>query len=221
MDNTRNQDKRPKSCQTAKIFLIQNHISDMGEPMESDEDGGSDLGEVEFQEDSPVNPEVVELLSSDDDNVGKAAKKEGKAKNDVTTDVMEGENDITTEVVDLDAEDEKSSKAPKEKAGSSSKEKEKKKKKRQKPEVPSDESYYDSLSPKEMKYLKKNLLSEAELSQSSIVCTACYKQVNYKQEGAMMRHADLAVPVCKRYSIYLFILMLFFCFLSYHLLFLS
>ena len=170
--------------------------------MESDEDGGSDLGEVEFQEDSPVNPEVVELLSSDDENGGKAAKKEVKAKNDVTTDAMEGENDITTEVVDLDAEDEKSSKAPKEKAGSSKeKEKEKKKKKRQKPDVPSDESYYDSLPPKEMKYLKKNLLSEAELSQSSIVCTACYKQVNYKQEGAMMRHADLAVPVCKRYNI--------------------
>ena len=160
--------------------------------MESDEDGGSDLGEVEFQEDSPVDPEVVELLSSDEDKGSKAAK---KPKNDVTTDVLEGENDITTEVVDLDGEDEKSGKA------GSSKEKEKdkkKKKKRQKPDVPSDESYYDSLPPKELKYLKKNLTSEEELSRSSIVCTACYKQVNYKQEGAMMRHADLAVPVCKR-----------------------
>merc|ERR1712013_281629 len=37
-----------------------------------------------------------------------------------------------------------------------------------------------------------------ELDTQTIVCTACFKQVNYKQEGAVMRHPDLAVPVCRK-----------------------
>merc|ERR1712130_704470 len=72
------------------------------------------------------------------------------------------------------------------------------KKKKKKKKTITDEEYFADVSSKEMKYLKKHLVSEKELDTQTIVCTACFKQVNYKQEGAVMRHADLAVPICKK-----------------------
>lgn len=62
----------------------------------------------------------------------------------------------------------------------------------------SDEKYYATVSKEEMSYLKENFLSEEELEKTTINCTACYQQVTHKQEGSVLRHPDLAVPVCKK-----------------------
>ena len=62
----------------------------------------------------------------------------------------------------------------------------------------SDEQYYSSVTEKEMKYLKKHQLPGSELDASPVVCTACHKGMDHKQEGAVVRHAALAVPICRK-----------------------
>merc|ERR1719233_752309 len=48
-----------------------------------------------------------------------------------------------------------------------------------------------------MKYYKKHVLSEKELDDSTMVCTVCFRQVNHRQGGTVVRHPDLGVPICK------------------------
>ena len=62
----------------------------------------------------------------------------------------------------------------------------------------SDDQYYLSVTEKEMKYLKKHQLPGSELEASPVVCTACHKGMDHKQEGAVVRHTALAVPICRK-----------------------
>jgi hypothetical protein len=62
----------------------------------------------------------------------------------------------------------------------------------------SDSQYFLAVPEEEQNYQKKHLLASAALQERSVICTACYKQIDFKQEGAIVRHADLAVPVCMK-----------------------
>lgn len=61
-----------------------------------------------------------------------------------------------------------------------------------------DDEWFESLPDAEKKFYHKHLLDEKSLEESSIVCTSCFRQINHKQAGAVMRHPHLGVPVCKQ-----------------------
>ena len=61
-----------------------------------------------------------------------------------------------------------------------------------------DDEWFQSLPDVEKKFYQKNLLDEKSLEESTIVCTSCFRQINHKQAGAVMRHPHLGVPVCKQ-----------------------
>merc|ERR1712032_1204391 len=158
--------------------------------VESEEDTEvSDVESVKFEMEDEVveNGADVINLDSDDDEV--VIEKEVKEEQDDGIEVIDvQQNGKEPEKEGGDSDD-------KAEAGSSENGKKKKKKKKK---SMTDEEYFADVSSKEMKYLKKHLTLEKELDTQTIVCTACFKQVNYKQEGAVMRHADLAVPICKK-----------------------
>ena len=59
-------------------------------------------------------------------------------------------------------------------------------------------NWLSELSDEDKSYFKKHLLTENDLDDSTIVCTACFRQVNHKHAGAVLRHSELGVPVCKQ-----------------------
>ena len=61
-----------------------------------------------------------------------------------------------------------------------------------------DDQWFSELSAEEIKYHKKNFLSEKDLDDVTIVCTSCFRQINHKQAGSVLRHPHLGVPVCKQ-----------------------
>ena len=61
-----------------------------------------------------------------------------------------------------------------------------------------DDEWFQSLPEAETKFYKKNFLDGKSLEESSIVCTSCFRQINHKQAGAVMRHPHLGVPICKQ-----------------------
>merc|ERR1711997_852614 len=132
--------------------------------------------------------DVINLDSDDDEVVIEKEVKEEQDDGIEVIDVQQNGNGKEPEKEGGDSDD---------KGEGASSENGKKKKKKKKKSM-TDEEYFADVSPKEMKYLKKHLTLEKELDTQTIVCTACFKQVNYKQEGAVMRHADLAVPICKK-----------------------
>ena len=67
-----------------------------------------------------------------------------------------------------------------------------------KKKIPNDDEWFAQIQEKEMKYYKKHLLLEKELDESTVVCTACFRQVNHKHAGAVVRHPALGVPICKQ-----------------------
>ena len=159
--------------------------------LEEEEEEDTEVSDVEsvkfeMEDEADENGADVINLDSDDDEV--VIEKELKEENDdgieVIDDVKQNGKGAEKEGGDSDDKAENAS--------------ENGKKKKKKKKSITDEEYFADVSSKEMKYLKKHLVSEKELDTQTIVCTACYKQVNYKQEGAVMRHADLAVPICKK-----------------------
>ena len=67
-----------------------------------------------------------------------------------------------------------------------------------KKKILNDDDWFEQISEKEMKYYKKHVLIDKELDESTVVCTACFRQVNHKHAGAVVRHPDLGVPICKQ-----------------------
>ena len=61
-----------------------------------------------------------------------------------------------------------------------------------------DDEWFESLPEAETRFYKKNFLDGKSLEESSIVCTSCFRQINHKQAGAVMRHPHLGVPICKQ-----------------------
>ena len=61
-----------------------------------------------------------------------------------------------------------------------------------------DETWFDNLSQEEKSHHEKHLLTDKDLQESCIVCTSCFRQINHKQVGAVMRHPHLGVTVCKQ-----------------------
>merc|ERR1712029_241525 len=61
-----------------------------------------------------------------------------------------------------------------------------------------DEQWIADLDKAELKYHKKHLLDEKELEECSIVCTSCFKQINHKNVGSVLRHPQLGVPICRQ-----------------------
>ena len=61
----------------------------------------------------------------------------------------------------------------------------------------SDEEWLDSLPEKERNWYQRNLLSSEQIDSKIIVCTACFKQTNHRNEGEVSRHPTLGVPICK------------------------
>jgi len=174
--------------------------------MTDDSDDGS-LGSVEMAME-PDETEVIELDSAEDEVMEVEEDEEGiqlieldeakgaTSKQNGDTHKGESEKEKPKKSKKSDQSDDSDDKqnGPSEKDSGKSK----KPKKKSYKDDESDESFYSNLSPKELKSLKKSLMSEKDLDQNSMVCTACYKQVNYKQEGAVLRHTDLAVPICKK-----------------------
>ena len=158
--------------------------------MESEEETEvSDVESVKFEMEEDVDENDADVINLDsDDEAVVIIEKEVKEAKDDGIEVIE--------VQQNGREPEKEGGDSDEKAEDASENGKKKKKKKKK--TITDEEYFADVSSKEMKYLKKHLVSEKELDTQTIVCTACFKQVNYKQEGAVMRHADLAVPICKK-----------------------
>ena len=153
--------------------------------MEEEEDD-TDVESIKFEmEDEPDEngADVIDLDSDGDEVI-------------IEEEVKEAADD-GIEVIDVQQNEEGSKEKggdPEDKTENASESKKKKKKKKSL----TDEEYFAEVSSKELKYLKKHLIPEKDLDTQTIVCTACYKQVNYKQEGAVMRHEDLAVPICKK-----------------------
>merc|ERR1712096_79330 len=67
-----------------------------------------------------------------------------------------------------------------------------------KKKILSDDEWFAGIGSKELKFYKKNMGSEEKMEENTIVCTACYRQINHKIPGMVLRHPDLGVPVCKQ-----------------------
>lgn len=174
--------------------------------MSDDSDDGS-LGSVEMEME-PDETEVIDLDSAEDEPMQFEEDEEGiqlieldeakdatnKQNGDTHKGKTEEEKPKKSKKSDQSEDSDNKPNGPSEEDSGKSK----KPKKKTYKDDESDESFYSNISPKELKSLKKNLMSEKDLDQNSIICTACYKQVNYKQEGAVLRHSDLAVPICKK-----------------------
>ena len=162
---------------------------DEEEEVEMEEEDDTDVGSVKFEmEEDPADngADVIDLDSESDEVV---IEKQVQEVQDEGVDLIEVQKNGERSKKEEGTSDKKSEE------GIENRKNEKKKKKKK---HITDEDHFAEVASKEMKYLKKHLISERELDTQTIVCTACFKQVNYKQEGAVMRHPDLAVPVCRK-----------------------
>ena len=62
----------------------------------------------------------------------------------------------------------------------------------------SNEEWFSNLPAEEILHHKEHVLDALELERESVVCTSCFRQINHKQAGAVLRHPVLGVAVCKQ-----------------------
>ena len=62
----------------------------------------------------------------------------------------------------------------------------------------SNEEWFSNLPAEELLHHKEHVLDALELERESVVCTSCFRQINHKQAGAVLRHPVLGVAVCKQ-----------------------
>jgi len=67
-----------------------------------------------------------------------------------------------------------------------------------KKKILNDDEWFAQIPEKELKYYKKHVFLDKDLDESTVVCTACFRQVNHKHAGAVVRHPELGVPICKQ-----------------------